>query len=79
MWYGTHRAPPAPWKSTPDGDVLVARVRDDGPGIKEDGVSGFGLRGMRERARLVGGTAAWRNSPGRGFEVEAQLPLGGSR
>lgn len=53
-----------------DGDVLVVRVRDDGPG-KEDGVSGFGLRGMRERAYLAGGTVAWRNLPDRGFEVEA--------
>ncbi|MDP9841964.1 signal transduction histidine kinase [Streptosporangium lutulentum] len=59
----------------PDGDVLVVRVRDDGPG-KEDGVSGFGLRGMRERARLVGG---WRNLPDRGFEVEARLPSGVAR
>jgi signal transduction histidine kinase len=62
----------------PDGDVLVVRVRDDGPGAKEESVSGFGLRGMRERARLVGGTAAWRNLPGGGFEVEARLPLGDS-
>ncbi|MFD1535540.1 sensor histidine kinase [Nonomuraea guangzhouensis] len=61
-----------------DGDVLVVRVRDDGPG-KEDGVSGFGLWGMRERAHLAGGTVAWRNLPDRGFEVEARLPLGGAR
>jgi signal transduction histidine kinase len=61
-----------------DDDVLVVRVRDDGPG-KEDGVSGFGLRGMRERAHLAGGTVTWRNLPDRGFEVEARLPLGGSR
>ena len=63
----------------PDGEVLVVRVRDDGPGTEEEGVSGFGLRGMRERARLAGGTAAWQNRPGRGFEVEARLPLGGAR
>ncbi|MEW9528332.1 sensor histidine kinase [Microbispora sp. NPDC049125] len=61
-----------------DGDVLVVRIRDDGPGMK-DGVSGFGLRGMRERAHLAGGTVTWRNLPDRGFEVEARLPLGGSR
>lgn len=61
-----------------DADELVVRVRDDGPG-KGNGVSGFGLRGMRERARLAGGTAGWRDLPDRGFEVEARLPLGGPR
>lgn len=63
----------------PDGDALVARVRDDGPGGKDEVVSGFGLLGMRERARLAGGTVAWRNLPERGFEVEARLPLGEDR
>lgn len=57
-----------------DGSALVVRVRDDGPGM--GGEPGFGLRGMRERARLVGGTVTWRNLP-EGAEVEARLPLEG--
>ncbi len=63
------------------GDLLVL-VRDDGPGTTgaTDGPGtsngpGFGLRGMRERAELVGGTARWGNRPGGGFEVRACLPL----
>ncbi|ASO20493.1 Sensor histidine kinase LiaS [Actinoalloteichus hoggarensis] len=62
-----------------DGDVLVVRVRDDGPGMPNLAAGGFGLTGMRERARLVGGTVEWRNRPGRGFEVEARLPSAGAR
>jgi len=57
-----------------DGSALVVRVRDDGPGM--GGEPGFGLRGMWERARLVGGTVTWRNLP-EGAEVEARLPLEG--
>lgn len=59
-----------------DGDELVVRVRDDGPGGEQANTSGFGLRGVRERARLVGGTARWQDVPEGGFEVEARLPLG---
>jgi signal transduction histidine kinase len=61
-----------------DGDALVIRVRDDGPGTREGDADGFGLRGMRERALLVGGTVTCRNLPERGFEMEARLPRGGA-
>ncbi|WP_306206728.1 sensor histidine kinase [Actinoplanes sp. RD1] len=49
-------------------------VRDDGPGCPGDLGLGFGLRGMRERAALAGGTVTWRNHPRGGFEVRARLP-----
>ncbi|MET0494557.1 MAG: ATP-binding protein [Actinoplanes sp.] len=55
------------------GGAIVVRVRDRGPGAAAGG-TGFGLRGMRERARLVGGTVTWGNHPGGGFEVAARLP-----
>ncbi|MEU9833227.1 sensor histidine kinase [Streptosporangium sp. NPDC048047] len=64
-----------------EGDVLAVRIRDGGaPGT--DGRapvagSGTGLRGMRERARLVGGTVVWGARTGGGFEVEARLPVRG--
>ncbi|GAA3140285.1 sensor histidine kinase [Planomonospora alba] len=65
-----------------EGDVLVVRVRDGGArrpvGRAPGAGSGSGLRGMRERARLVGGTVAWGARPGGGFEVEARLPVGGA-
>lgn len=42
------------------------------------GAAGFGLTGMRERARSVGGTlTAEPTSDGAGFAVRALLPLGG--
>ncbi|MBG0819637.1 sensor histidine kinase [Planomonospora sp. ID91781] len=62
-----------------EGDVLVVRVRDGGArgagGRASTAGSGTGLQGMRERARLVGGTVVWGARPGGGFEVEARLPV----
>jgi signal transduction histidine kinase len=57
-------------------DTLVSvLVRDHGPGARENELSGFGLRGMRERARSVSGKVTWGNHPGGGFEVSARLPV----
>jgi signal transduction histidine kinase len=57
-------------------DTLVSvLVRDHGPGARENGLSGFGLRGMSERARSVSGKVSWGNHPGGGFEVSARLPV----
>ncbi|MFD3307533.1 sensor histidine kinase [Streptomyces sp. NPDC058694] len=43
----------------------------------EEGGTGHGLVGMRERVRLVGGTLDVGPLPGGGFRVAAQLPLNG--
>ncbi|MFJ9737017.1 sensor histidine kinase [Streptomyces sp. NPDC101166] len=68
---------------TADGALRV-RVRDDGTGGDagpgggagpSDGTPGFGLVGMRERARSVGGTLDAGPGPAEGFEVTATLPL----
>ncbi|ACZ29136.1 histidine kinase [Xylanimonas cellulosilytica DSM 15894] len=58
----------------PDGDDVVVRVRDDGTGSGGRPGAGVGLRGMRERARLVGGAVAWGRAPDGGFEVTARAP-----
>jgi signal transduction histidine kinase len=56
------------------------RVRDDGKGIHpdvlgEDGRAGhFGLHGMRERAKLVGGKLAVWSELGSGTEIELTIP-----
>jgi len=52
-------------------------VEDSGIGFDPRQVSGrqFGLRGIRERARLVGGTVQIRSSPGCGTRVVVELPL----
>jgi signal transduction histidine kinase len=64
-------------------EAVTVEVTDEGPAAavpvpgtagKENGV--HGLTGMRERARMLGGTLrAGPSSPGTGFRVEARLPL----
>jgi two-component sensor histidine kinase len=59
---------------------LRVRVRDDGKGIdpkhlNEDGRPGhYGLRGMRERAKLMGGKLAVWSDLDSGTEVELRIP-----
>ena len=56
------------------------RVRDDGKGfdekcVNEDGDQGhYGLRGMRERAKLLGGKLTLRSEPASGTELELSIP-----
>ena len=57
-------------------DRLVVEVADDGPATTEP-VAGNGIRGMEERARVVGGTVSVRVRPGGGLLVRAVLPRGG--
>jgi nitrate/nitrite-specific signal transduction histidine kinase len=58
------------------------RVRDDGKGIdpkllSDDEREGhFGLRGMRERAKLIGGKLAVWSEVDAGTEVELTIPAG---
>ncbi|MGW5971143.1 sensor histidine kinase [Streptomyces sp. NPDC055186] len=59
---------------TEDG-ALHLSVTDDGTGPDPDDAPGFGLVGMRERARSVGGTLAAGARAGGGFQVTATLPL----
>ncbi|WP_067494761.1 sensor histidine kinase [Actinoplanes sp. TFC3] len=56
-----------------NGSTVIV-VRDHGPGATRLGDGGFGLRGMRERVELAGGTVSWGNHPDGGFEVRARLP-----
>ncbi|OXS32418.1 sensor histidine kinase [Streptomyces sp. XY006] len=55
--------------------ALHLSVSDDGAGPAAGGTPGFGLVGMRERARSVGGTLDAGPRSGGGFEVTAVLPL----
>jgi signal transduction histidine kinase len=55
--------------------LLHIRVTDDGPGPSTDASDGHGLRGIRERVAMVGGTVRTGASAARGYFVEAELPV----
>ena len=57
------------------GPALEIRARDDGDGAAELR-DGQGLRGMRARLELVGGTLSVATGPGAGFVVVATVPQG---
>ncbi|HEY7067434.1 MAG TPA: GAF domain-containing protein, partial [Chloroflexota bacterium] len=63
------------------GAAVLLRVADDGRGFDAGAVQptadgGFGLTGMHERARLVGGTLEIESAPGWGTRLVVQMPLG---
>ncbi|MPY34292.1 sensor histidine kinase [Streptomyces adustus] len=55
----------------PDGVELL--VRDNGTGL-EEGREGAGIRGMRERALLIGATLSLTPAPGRGTDIRLRVP-----
>jgi signal transduction histidine kinase len=58
-----------------DNDISLL-VSDDGIGLPEGAEqAGFGLRGMRERMGLVGGTLLLEPRPGGGTQLRVQVPL----
>jgi two-component system, NarL family, sensor histidine kinase UhpB len=58
------------------GGQLVLTVRDHGHGLPNGGVSGTGMRGMRERATLVGAKLIVANLPPTGgCEVRLEVPM----
>ncbi|HVX30769.1 MAG TPA: ATP-binding protein, partial [Nitrolancea sp.] len=62
-------------------DVVELEIRDDGRGfdpMRPARPGAFGLRGMRERAQLLGGTLTIDSAPGQGTTVRARLPLAGT-
>ena len=63
--------------------MLTASIRDNGVGFDVQAVSRdpdkwdhFGLRGMKERAMLLGGEAQLKSSKGKGTTVTVRIPLG---
>jgi signal transduction histidine kinase len=63
------------------GDAVSVTVRDRGRGFRSDrngggnGQGGFGLSGMEERARILGGSLRVRSVPGRGTQIELSVPV----
>ncbi len=68
------------WKSATTMKYFRLRVRDDGKGIgtdvlRQDGREGhYGLHGMRERAKLVGGKLTIWTELDSGTEIELIIP-----
>ena len=61
-------------------DEIVVEVGDDGVGLAADHASrkGFGITGMQERARLLGGECRVTGGPGAGTTVRVRLPIPGA-
>lgn len=55
--------------------VLTVEVRDDGVGTGNTSTTGYGLRGMRERAELYGGVLHAGPARGGGFGVRLRLAV----
>jgi two-component system, NarL family, sensor histidine kinase UhpB len=55
--------------------ALVARVSDDGCGMSANVGTGYGLIGMGERVKALGGSLDVASDPGAGWTVTARLPL----
>lgn len=56
---------------------MTVEVEDWGVGfdVKQERAGCFGLKGIRERARLLGGHATIDSNPGNGTRIRAELPL----
>jgi signal transduction histidine kinase len=60
----------------PVGSRLALRVTDNGIGVDPDARrDGFGLRGIEERVRELGGSVAMRSAAGQGSTLTVSLPL----
>jgi signal transduction histidine kinase len=60
------------------GQEVELVVDDDGEPNHTQSDTGFGLIGMEERAKLLGGTFSSGPKPGRGWQVRALLPKDGA-
>jgi signal transduction histidine kinase len=57
-----------------DGRVQLL-VHDDGMGAASEALgTGFGLKGIRERAEQLNGRAMYRTAPREGFTLSVELP-----
>jgi two-component system sensor histidine kinase UhpB len=58
-----------------DADSVVLRVLDNGRGFDGSRAEGGGLRGIRERALIVGGAVAIKHARTGGAEIRLQVPI----
>jgi signal transduction histidine kinase len=57
-------------------DLVCLSIRDQGAGFDvERQPAGFGLEGIRQRARILGGRSEIKSHPGQGTSIRVELPL----
>jgi two-component system, NarL family, sensor histidine kinase UhpB len=61
------------------GQEVRVKIIDDGQGISEPSRPGFGLIGIGERVKAIGGRLSFSSKPGEGFAVAAVLPSSSRR
>jgi two-component system sensor histidine kinase UhpB len=61
------------------GEEVRVEIIDDGRGMSESSRPGYGLVGIGERVRAMGGSLTFSNKPGEGFAVTAVLPCSSRR
>ena len=60
----------------PDLKILNLLIEDDGQGCNlTKNTSGFGLQGMAERVKLLGGEFDLQSTLGKGMQIKAQIPI----
>ena len=58
-----------------DAGKVGLRIADDGRGIGVAPAHGYGLLGLRERVQIVGGAVGIDSAPGRGCQLEVEIPV----
>ena len=53
---------------------LCLAITDNGRGLPADNVPGYGLRNIRDRARLLGGRMTLSSRPGQGATIKVEVP-----
>lgn len=64
-------------RAGPRGPRLHLSVEDDGIGMDRDVPAGYGLSGIAERVRALGGALSWGTGEAGGTRFEIELPLAG--
>lgn len=54
--------------------LLNIKIKDDGVGFRPGSPSGYGLRNMRDRARLLDGSLETETKPGKGTTITLEIP-----
>ena len=58
-----------------DTNTLKLYVSDNGQGCDLNRVTGFGLQGMAERVKLLGGEFELQSRPDKGMQIQALIPI----